>query len=188
MPNGYVVYRLRGEAVAGAGPMFDDTQRPGWCTYIGVEDADRTARAAAKAGAAVLVEPFGVPGYGRVGVLADPAGAEFWIWQPLGFAGADVNGQAGTVCRQELATRDVGAARAFYTELFGEVTASFCRSANRSDREIAPAWLVSFGVESAAAAAARAQQLGGSISAVVDSSAILVDPHGCRFVAVPASN
>jgi hypothetical protein len=61
-------------------------------------------------------------------------------------------------------------------------------SADAGDDETAALWLVSFGVESTAAVEAKAQQLGGTVTAAVDSSVALTDPHGCRFVAVPAPN
>jgi predicted enzyme related to lactoylglutathione lyase len=44
------------------------------------------------------------------------------LWQPTKHIGAQVTGEAGTCCWQELLTNDVPAARAFYTSLFGWTT------------------------------------------------------------------
>ena len=123
--NGYVIFSAAGDAVAGGGPLIHDGQTPAWCTYMKVADADGSAELAADHGASVLVKPFDVPGQGRVGVLVDPGGAELWIWQSLGFEGADLVGEPGAICRQELVTNDPEAARGFYAAAFGAAAAHF---------------------------------------------------------------
>ena len=179
-PNGYVTYLLGGKAVAGAGPLFDETQRPGWRTYLGVVDVDRTALAAVQAGATILVEPFDVPDTGRVGVVIDPVGAEVWLWQSFGFSGADVTGESGTVCRQELVAGDVAAARAFYDSVLGVETARLCSPGTGEEATVAE-WRVAFAVEDVEAAVARACALGASSVGSSPGLAMLADPDGCRF-------
>lgn len=44
-----------------------------------MEDAEATAKEAARVGATVLMPPFDVPGVGRIAVFADPAGAHLAI-------------------------------------------------------------------------------------------------------------
>jgi predicted enzyme related to lactoylglutathione lyase len=50
---------------------------PHWMTYIVVADAGATAERAPGLGGAVTVDPFDVPGAGRIAVLTDPFGAYF---------------------------------------------------------------------------------------------------------------
>ena len=187
VPTDYTLYSLRGKAIAGAGPMSFEFQRPSWCTYIGVGDADQTVLAATQAGATALVEPFDVPGMGRVAVLADPAGAEFWIWRPHGFTGTQVVGEPGTVWRHALAARDVDAAKAFYGEVFGPHTASMCRPASRGEANDGAEWLVSFAVEDGEAVATKAKELGGASAGLSGDTIMLTDPHGARCLATVSS-
>ena len=167
-PNGYVLYSLHGRAVAGAGPLFDESQPPAWCTYIGVVDADATVAAATQAGAGVAVEPFDVPGYGRVGVVTDPAGAEVWIWQPDGFEGAELVEEPGSVYRWEYGAVDTD----FYQQVFGLRPLLCCDAIG---------WGVRFAVEDAAATAAKVATLGGKVVTSNGDAALLSDIHGGRF-------
>jgi predicted enzyme related to lactoylglutathione lyase len=51
-----------------------------WLTYIAVDDIDKRAAKAKKAGAMIVREPFDVPGVGRVAILKEPGGAMVgWI-------------------------------------------------------------------------------------------------------------
>lgn len=56
---------------------FAAQARPGlgWLAFVTVDNVDRRASKAAKAGAEILSEPADVPGVGRVAVLRDPFGA-----------------------------------------------------------------------------------------------------------------
>ena len=92
---------------------------PNWLIYFAVTDCDSAAKAAAKAGARILMEPTDIPGVGRFAVLADPQGAVFAIMA------MDDPGQAfdqkknGHGNWNELMTTDPGAALLFYNGLFG---------------------------------------------------------------------
>lgn len=46
--------------------------RPGWQTYIAVEDVDATAAKAQAAGGHIAAEPFDLPGVGRIAVIVEP--------------------------------------------------------------------------------------------------------------------
>ena len=81
----YRVFNIGGEMVAGIMPMgeqFPEGIPPHWMPYFVVEDADATAAAAKEAGGGNPVEPFDVPGIGRLAVLTDPFEAHFSIMQP----------------------------------------------------------------------------------------------------------
>ena len=52
-----------------------------WLPYVDVPDAAETTERARGLGAAVLLEPREGPAGWR-SVIASPAGAEVWFWQP----------------------------------------------------------------------------------------------------------
>ncbi len=114
----YTLMRKAGKSVAGnMGTM--EGQPSAWTSYISVEDADATVNRAKKAGATVFVEPMDVADIGRMAVFADPTGAAIGVWQPKTFMGAELANEAGTFAWNELNTRDIPAAKAFYKEVFG---------------------------------------------------------------------
>ncbi|SLN75966.1 VOC family protein [Oceanibacterium hippocampi] len=59
--------------IGGFSPMPAD--RGSWVSYITVDDVDARFKKAVAAGAKPLMEPFSVPGVGRMAHFADPAGA-----------------------------------------------------------------------------------------------------------------
>jgi predicted enzyme related to lactoylglutathione lyase len=114
--DGYRVARLRGQEVAAISPG----PRPGWTTYVCVDDVAESADRAAAAGGKVIAEPASVAGGGgRVALLADPAGAVFGVWEPDGRRGAQLVNAPGTWNFSNLTTPDVDGAEAFYGEVFG---------------------------------------------------------------------
>ena len=115
----YTILRKGGKTVAGNMSAMGEGQPSAWVTYVSVEDADATVDRATKAGATVLVGPMDVADIGRMAVLADPEGAAIGVWQPRTFTGAELANEAGAFGWNELNTRDVAAAKAFYTEVFG---------------------------------------------------------------------
>ncbi len=117
----YIVCKLRGREVAAivsAGPT-PEPPRPAWSTHICVDSADRTAAAASAAGGSVIAAPWDSPAGGRMGVLADPSGAVFLIWQPGERKGAQLVNEPGAWAMSLLSTPDPHSAQAFYGELFG---------------------------------------------------------------------
>lgn len=53
---------------------------PHWMSYLAVDNIDKRLKAAKKAGATILREPFDVPGTGRIAMLQDPTGGVMgWI-------------------------------------------------------------------------------------------------------------
>ncbi|MFC4426548.1 VOC family protein [Deinococcus navajonensis] len=67
--------------VSGMGENWEALVPAHWVTYFYVTDVDQAARVAWQQGGKVLVEPFDMP-YGRMAVLADPAGATFSVMNP----------------------------------------------------------------------------------------------------------
>jgi uncharacterized protein len=119
-PQRYFVGQLRGRDVAGIGSQPDQAPpTPVWNTYVWVDSADEAAAKVKAAGGKALMEPFDVPGAGRMGVFSDPSGAEFCVWQAKGAKGAQLVNEPGTWNFSELNTRDPEGAKAFYGTVFG---------------------------------------------------------------------
>jgi len=90
-----------------------------WNTYVWVDSADETAKKVAAAGGKVLMAPFDVTEAGRMAVFSDPEGAVFCVWQAGRHRGAQIINEHGAVNFNNLSTRDVESAKAFYGALFG---------------------------------------------------------------------
>jgi predicted enzyme related to lactoylglutathione lyase len=117
-PTRYLIGRLGGRDVAGVGSQAEGAPAA-WNTYVWVDDADETAAKVRAAGGAVLVEPIDVGDSGRMAIVADPDGAAFCVWQPAQHRGAGVVNEAGSLNFNDLNTRDIEAAAAFYGAVFG---------------------------------------------------------------------
>jgi predicted enzyme related to lactoylglutathione lyase len=117
--GGYRRAKKGGKDVAGVSPLMQEGQPPAWSTYVSVADAAATLAAAGEAGGQVIVEPMDVVGLGTMGVFSDPTAAVCGVWQPGTFAGAELVNEYGTFGWNELGTRDTGAAKEFYSAVFG---------------------------------------------------------------------
>jgi predicted enzyme related to lactoylglutathione lyase len=207
--GGYHMFTLRGKYVAGLGPLMAEGQPPAWTTYISVADADATVAAAGAASGAVIMPPMDVFDSGRMAILADPTGAIISLWQPNKHIGAQLVNEPGTLCWNELMTRDPDAAIEFYEKVFGwKAHASTDASPDMNytefklnDRSIAgmmpmgddfpaeiPAnWLVYFAVADCDEAVSVVESAGGSVAmAPMDIPAIgrfatVTDPAGAVF-------
>ena len=132
----------------------------------------------AELGGEVVAGPIEIPGTSRVGVIRDPTGAQLAVWQPQGFAGAEVVNETGMWTWSDVLTRDPDAASAFYEGLFGwktervvDIYASFTLGdlliggmRTISPEETTPAsWMPYFVVGDADIAAERVEELGGHV-------------------------
>jgi predicted enzyme related to lactoylglutathione lyase len=119
-PGKYYMARLRGEDVTAVSSQPEGVAGPAaWNTYVRVEDADETAGKVRAAGGAVLAEPFDVGDSGRMAIFADPAGAAFCVWQAEQHPGAAIVNEPGSLNFNDLHTRDLEGAQAFYGAVFG---------------------------------------------------------------------
>lgn len=119
-PGSYHVARLGGKEVAAiSSPMGEAPARATWNTYVWVEDADAAAARVRAVGGTVLVEPFDVMEAGRMAVCADPAGADFCLWQAGRHRGATLVNEPGSLNFNDLVTDDLEGAEAFYGAVFG---------------------------------------------------------------------
>lgn len=207
--GGYGFYMKGGKMVAGVGPLMQPQQPVAWSTYICSADADDTAAKVRAAGGTVLMEPMDVMGVGRMAFFMDTTGAAFGIWQPITHTGAELANEPGAFCWNELATRDVEAAKAFYKAVFdwdgdtnawGETTYTEFKVGGRTiggmremgandPAEVPAHWLVYFAVENTDAAVARTSEGGGSVLVpAMDIEpgrfAVFTDPQGAAFAVI----
>jgi predicted enzyme related to lactoylglutathione lyase len=206
--GGYTIFTRDGLSVAGAGPLMSPEQPVAWCTYVIVTSADDTAARVEAAGGQVIAPPFDVADQGRMAIFLDTGGAAIGVWQPGVMKGAELFNAPGALTWDELVTRDVDAARAFYPSVFGWTTQD-CRRDDGSvsytqwltegrpiggmmsmggefPPDVPAHWAAYFGVESCDDAMALVRRLGGAVlGAAVDIPqgrfAIVADPHGATF-------
>lgn len=215
MPNsaemgGYRRAKLDGDDVAGMMPLMQEGQPPAWSSYVSVADADATAAAVKQAGGSVIAEPMDVMDLGRMAVFSDPTGAVFGIWQPGAFAGAARVNEPGALAWNELGTRDVDAAKAFYGAVFGwgfedqdmgemgtytewklgdASIGGMMDVSGRLPDQIPAHWLVYFAVENTDAAVEQAKGSGGGVSfgpinIPAGRFAVVTDPFGAAFAVI----
>jgi uncharacterized protein len=122
-PGKYFIARIRGGDVAAVGSIPEGTPpEAAWNTYIWVESADQTASKIRDAGGNVVMEPFDVMAFGRMGVFTDPEGAVFSVWQANEHKGAQIVNEHGSLNFNGLNTRDPEGAKRFYGAVFGWTT------------------------------------------------------------------
>ncbi|HKA67062.1 MAG TPA: VOC family protein [Solirubrobacterales bacterium] len=208
--GGYRRATKNGADVAGMMPLMQEGQPPAWTTYVAIEDADATAAAVKEAGGNVLAEPMDVMDLGRMAIFADPTGAVFGIWQPGTFPGAGLVNEPGALSWNELNTRDLDAAKAFYGAAFGwgfdeedmgeagrytmiklgeDPVGGMLDMTGRVPDEVPAHWLAYFAVENADAALETVKSSGGGVAfGPVDISAgrfaVVHDPHGAMFAVI----
>jgi uncharacterized protein len=197
----YIVARRGGARVAALHEGVG--QPPHWNNYVTVEDPDLVARRAQELGGTIFAGPFDVPGAGRMAAISDPGGAMVIAWKPAGLVGAELVNAPGAMTWNDLLTRDVEAARAFYAPLFGWEIDAVPESGGRyyvikgpdgsnggmmplAAEGIPSFWQPYFAVESLDAALAKVHELGGRVltePTPVPSGAFVaaLDPQGAAF-------
>jgi predicted enzyme related to lactoylglutathione lyase len=130
-PNDYrMIGRSDGKFAGGAMQLNDEMlshgARPSWLGYILVPDVDASVASISAEGGQVHMQPFDIPGVGRVAMVTDPQGAPFYIMKPLPPEGdpsakSDVFSvdQPQRVRWNELSTTDQDRAVGFYKRQFG---------------------------------------------------------------------
>jgi predicted enzyme related to lactoylglutathione lyase len=206
--GGYTIFTKDGQSVAGAGPLMSPDQPVAWTTYVIVANADETAAKVEHAGGQVIAPPFDIPTQGRMAIFLDSTGSAFGIWQPGEMKGAELFNAPGALSWDELATRDVPDAKAFYSTVFGWATQDNVDDAgeitytqwlvsgrpiggmmamgDRFPADVPPHWAVYFGVADCDESAALIAKLGGTVHGpVIDIPegrfAAATDPHGAPF-------
>lgn len=177
---------------------------PMWNSYVTVENADAALEKAKELGGTVHAPAFDVMDVGRMGVVADPQGAFFEVWQPKATIGAELVNGHGMLSWNELHTSDLEDATRFYTGLFGWTTSDMDMGGD-TYRVVSvdghgngglstmlppgapPHWLVYFGTSDIDASVAKIAELGGTVvQAPMDIGegnqiAVAQDPQGAWF-------
>ena len=203
----YSMMEVDGKDVAAISPQRQQQRDAGvpptWNSYVTVESADEALTRAKELGANVHADAFDVMDVGRMGVVQDPQGAYFIVWEPKTNIGAQLVNVPGAFTWNELASPDIDASKAFYGDLFGWTTDALEGAPfpylviktpdGRSNGGIRsqmgqepPYWLVYFGADDTEAAVAKVEELGGSklagpMSIGPGQIAIVQDPQGAVF-------
>ncbi|MCA9996582.1 MAG: VOC family protein [Anaerolineales bacterium] len=206
----YYMFQIQGHDVAGGSQMMEGMMPPGtpshWTSYVNHSDIDSVVAKVADAGGTVIAPPMDVMESGRLAMIQDPTGAMVGIWQPNQHIGAKLVNQPNTLIWNELQTRDVAAAKAFYEKVFGwenqtddngyvvfkadgRIQAGMMQI-DDSWGPVPPNWAVYFMTEDVAATAAKAQELGGNVLVPIMQAgemghfAVIQDPSGAVFTAM----
>lgn len=100
-----------------AAPKRDD-QLSHWISYVSVKDVDATAKNAIANGGKVVEAPFDIPTVGRAARIADPQGAELYVFENASGDPPDAPA-VGRWCWNELHTNDPTKALSFYGKVLG---------------------------------------------------------------------
>lgn len=179
---------------------------PNWTSYIAVDNADDILARAAELGGTVLMPAGDVMDAGRMGLIQDPTGAVFAVWQPKQHTGAAIRNVPGAMCWNELATSDTEKAEKFYTALFGwtaktdQMGHMTYTTFSLDDKMVAgmykllpemegipPHWLPYFQLGDIEATVEKAKSMGGKMPIPVQfvegvgHFTVLQDPQGAAF-------
>jgi predicted enzyme related to lactoylglutathione lyase len=203
----YTIFKMDNRDAAAAYTMRPEERSQGapshWNLYIAVDNADQMVERAAHLGGPSFGPAFEVPGAGRMGVIQDPTGAVFSVWQPKGNKGLGITGEPGTFCWADLSTPRPERAKQFYSELFGwqltpgeHDTSGYLHikngdefiggvpPANQRDPSAPAHWMIYFSVSDVDRTAEEAKTLGAKLLMPpttienVGRMAVLADPQG----------
>jgi predicted enzyme related to lactoylglutathione lyase len=196
-----------GESMQGGYADPEDERQPAhWISYVSVEDVDGATKAAAAAGGKVVKAAFDSPTVGRMARIADPQGAQLYLFRSETGNAPDLDhAPHGFFLWNELHTTDAVAAAAFYGKVvgFGDRPVEMgpggtyhILSRDGVDRAGAtqwlapgtpPHWLPYVSVDDVDAAIARARHLGATIPMNPDDIpdigriGVLIDPQGAAL-------
>ena len=181
-------------------------QKPHWVAYVSVDDVDAAAAAAAANGGKIVEAPHDLPGIGRAARIADPQGAELYVFKNDSGDPADPPSTAPPPPRRffwnELHTSDPKSALSFYEKVLGFTHRAldmgpagnyYILSKDGVDRGgvtahlpggMKPHWLPYVEVDDADATIARAKKLGAKIPIApedipgIGRFGVLEDPTG----------
>ena len=210
MDGGPDYHLLKGDDGVAVAALFasspDSPRGAGWLSYVAVANAAETAAKVEGFGGTVVTEAVDVADAGRAAVIRGPDGEALALWEARTHPGAGIWNRPGAMCWNELATHDTESCRVFYTNLLGWNTDQQQRPGYRYTTflrarfpvagmlemteewgEMAPHWMVYFGVQDCAAATAKAESLGGKVEVPctdipeVGTFAVISDPGGGVF-------
>lgn len=200
--GGYSVATIDGKNVAGIMAEAELPHPPVWTTYLATENAAETCAKITAAGGTLLQPAFDVMDIGTMAIAADPTGAIFGIWEAKLHTGFQLANEPGAVVWNEVLTRDVDAAKAFYASVFGYTYGSFGDMGGYSvievdgqgvggigelpadePAEMPAVWRTYFSVANCDESTAKAVELGGTVAMQPTDMpygrhADVIDPNG----------
>src|SRR5947209_5885759 len=194
----YVMLQKDGKDAAA---LYENKQAPpNWLSYISVASVDDAVAKATSLGGKLVSGPMDVFDVGRMAVIGDPEGAVFAVWQAGKHHGAEIAGEANTVCWDELQTRQRDRAKEFYGALFGwtlkespeyieihigeQPIGGMMTMPKEVPPQVPPHWMPYFAVDDCDATVAKATSSGGGTIVPcmdipnVGRFAVLRDPQG----------
>ncbi len=214
MPMGgegsYYMWRLKDKDIGAMYQLMDEQIKqgvpPNWMGYVSVEKVEDTLEKINANDGTVLMGPYDIGDAGRMAVIQDPQGAVFALWQGLEHKGAQLVNEQGTLCWNELATKDAKAAEEFYCNVFGwtaktehmemgayttfmngEAMAGGLMQMTEEWGDIPPHWMIYFTVKNTDAHCEKVKQLGGTVCVEpfdipdIGRFAVVNDPQGAVF-------
>ena len=126
-PSGEMDYRMistsGGDNVGGVMRLTDDMKaggaQPTWLFYIGVDDVDASFAKVKANGGTSLMDPFDIPGVGRLAFVSDPQGMAGLDWGVYGAPETFVLDAAGTIVYKQIGPLDDSAWRTRIAPLIG---------------------------------------------------------------------
>jgi predicted enzyme related to lactoylglutathione lyase len=205
MPGGEGVYEMftLGEApVAGLWPADKDGPAQ-WLHYLSVEDVDAATARVAAAGGTVIEPPSDIPGIGRAARIADPEGAQLYLFCSVTDDLPPQSGH-GSFFWTELLCRQPAAMVAFYEKVAGFTHSEMTVDGRpylvleRGGEQLAgvsvstlaghpPFWMTNVAVDDCDAAVARVRALGGTVyegpsdTPGIGRFALVGDPGGAKL-------
>lgn len=208
----YATANVSGKSVAGVNGMPITEQPPAWTTYFATDDAQKLAELVTANGGAIALGPMQIGPAGTMLIWQDPSGAFAGAWQPGDMTGAQLVQEPGAIAWNELNTRDLAAAVAFYTAILpvsahdasdadfhyqtlqvdGVDVAGMWEMSADVPPDVPPNWGVYFTVANADASVTHATNLGASVVLPAKDSpygrlAELRDPQGAAFYIIEAA-
>jgi predicted enzyme related to lactoylglutathione lyase len=206
----YTMFRQDGKSVAAVAPLMSPQQPTAWSTYISTTNAEETAKKVTDAGGQVVSPPMQIMEEGTMAVCIDPTGAAFGLWQPNRMTGADLVNVPVSLSWNELSTRDMAAAKTFYTKVFpwtaksnpmpdgseyvewqidGKSIGGGMQMGAQMPAQVPPHWLVYFAVANTDNTLKRAQELGAKVMMPAmdipqGRFGVLTDPQGAAFAVI----
>jgi predicted enzyme related to lactoylglutathione lyase len=213
----------KGEAAVGAlYALFEEQKKHGvpshWLSYVATDDVNATVEKVNANGGKVLmgpmdVKPDGTNLVGRTAVIQDPEGAAFAVWEAGTHCGASLVNEPGSLCWNELMTRDVPRAKKFYSAVFGWTAQDMDMPTGpytvvmvgerpnggfmtmpREAGEAPPHWMIYFAVDDCDARQRKAESLGGKTVVPpfdvpeVGRLSVIQDPQGATFAILKLAN
>lgn len=208
----YAQFHLNGQAVGGLGQLPDEMKAqnipPMWSSYINVDDIQAIVEKTTELGGEVTMPIMQVMDFGSMTFIKDPSGGHVGLWQKNTHAGAEVTGQPGSFCWNELATRDSEAAKTFFANLLGweyedspnaptpyviiknqDLQIGGMIQMDEQWGEVPPHWMVYFSVADIDQSVAKLQELGGNVCVPifeipVGRMSVVGDPQGGNFTLI----